>query len=104
MKIVHTNTWTIAADKRQQTKDFVREVQQYWNKRQPNVSRTWLISMTGTDAGGKLTLITQWDSLSQWEKSDEERRDEPEWRAFLSKWANMVVPDSREFTVHEVVT
>ncbi len=103
MKIVHINTWTVAPGKEQALREVMQESQKFLAKKDPTGSRLMMLSMAGSQPGARFTLITTWESIADWERSIESRTTDAEWQAGTRKWAEVLVPSSRELTIHEVI-
>lgn len=103
MKIVHINTWNVVPGKQQALREVMRKSEEFLAKWEPKVPRIMMLSMLGSDPYGKFTLITTWDSLGDWERSMERRTTDKEWQADVARWADVLLPDSRELTMHEVI-
>jgi heme-degrading monooxygenase HmoA len=103
VKIVHINTWTVAPGKEQALRQVMRESQEFLAGKRENATRTMMLSMAGPQPYGRFTLITTWESLGDWEKSMERRTTDAEWQALVGKWGDVLVPASRELTIHEVI-
>jgi hypothetical protein len=103
VRIVHINTWSVAPGKEQAVRQTMQESQKFLSKWDAKASRTIMLSMTGSQPGSQVTMITTWQSMEDWEKSMERRTNDAEWQAMYRKWAEVVVPATRQMTMHEVI-